>query len=161
MILEHVPGARMHQYHGHLSDLPEKYRHLPVIGFVRNPWDWYVSMYFDYRRKQQYVYQIISAGGNAGFEETVSRFLRLGDMSDQSVKLLQQLSRIAPRVISTQIPPRRRLPGLRSKLRVIPMTAFRRSRMGRSVSNRPTSVFTMKIYMDLTITHSVPGKPTM
>lgn len=48
LILEQVPGARMIQYHGHLRDLPAEYSHLPVIGFVRNPWDWYVSMYFDY-----------------------------------------------------------------------------------------------------------------
>ena len=32
LILEHVPGARMLQYHGHLKDLPEEFAHLPVIG---------------------------------------------------------------------------------------------------------------------------------
>ena len=58
LIIEHVPGAEMIQYHGHLCDLPERYSHLPVIGLVRNPWDWYVSMFFDYRRKQQYIYQV-------------------------------------------------------------------------------------------------------
>ena len=71
LILEHVPGAQLLQYHGHLGDLPGEFSHLPVIGFVRNPWDWYVSMFFDYRRKQQYVYQIISEGGVLGFEATV------------------------------------------------------------------------------------------
>jgi hypothetical protein len=60
LFLEHVPGAQMIQYHGHLRDLPPAFSHLPVIGFVRNPWDWYVSMFCDYRRKQQYVYQIVS-----------------------------------------------------------------------------------------------------
>ena len=55
LILDHVPGAQILQYHGHLGDLPEKYAHLPVIGLVRNPWDWYVSMFFDYRRKRQFV----------------------------------------------------------------------------------------------------------
>lgn len=115
LILELVPGARMLQYHGHLRDLPGRFSDLPVIGFVRNPWDWYVSMFFDYRRKQQYVFQIISEGGALDFEATVSRFLRLGDKSVQSRRLLEQLVHTAPTVIDAQAPPRRRMPGLRSK----------------------------------------------
>ncbi len=113
LILDEVPGARMLQYHGHLGDLPEEFAHLPVIGFVRNPWDWYVSMFCDYRRKQQYVFQIISERGSLGFKATISRFLRLGDNSAQSNRLLQQLSRIAPASIGPNIPPRLRNPGLR------------------------------------------------
>ena len=72
----------MYQYHGHLRDLPEEFSHLPVIGFVRNPWDWYVSMFFDYKRKKQYVFEIIAGRGALSFEEIVSRFLNLGDNSD-------------------------------------------------------------------------------
>ena len=115
LILEYVPGAHMIQYHGHLRDLPEEFSQLPVIGFVRNPWDWYVSMFCDYRRKQQYVYQIVSDRDTLGFEETISRFLNLGDNSDQSKRLLDQLSKFAPTVISAQTAPRRRQPGLRSE----------------------------------------------
>ena len=114
LILEHVPGAQMLQYHGHLRDLPETFSHLPVIGFVRNPWDWYVSMFFDYRRKQQYVFEIISDGGAVGFKETVSRFLRLGDNSVQSKRLLGKLVDAAPAVINSQTPRRLGNPGLRS-----------------------------------------------
>jgi len=115
LILEHVPGARMIQYHGHLRDLPAEFSHLPVIGFVRNPWDWYVSMYCDYRRKQQYVYQILSDRGALGFKKTISRFLNLGDNSDQSKKLLGQLIHAAPKFINAQTPPRIGNPGLRSE----------------------------------------------
>ena len=115
LIIEHVPGAHMIQYHGHLSELPEEFSHLPVIGFVRNPWDWYVSMFFDYRRKRQYVYQILSAGGALGFEATVSRFLKLGDRSEESNRLLDQLIEAAPTTISARNPARRHLPGLRSE----------------------------------------------
>jgi hypothetical protein len=114
LILEHVPGARMLQYHGQLLDLPGEYAHLPVIGFVRNPWDWYVSMYFDYKRKQQYIFQIISKGGDLGFEKTVARFLRLGDKSILSKKLLNQLVHAAPSVINAQTPRSLGNPGLRS-----------------------------------------------
>jgi hypothetical protein len=115
LILKHVPGAQMIQYHGHLGDLPAEFSHLPVIGFVRNPWDWYVSMYCDYRRKRQYVYQILSDRGALGFKQTVSRFLKLGDDSDQSKKLLGQLVKAAPTIINAQTPPRIGNPGLRSE----------------------------------------------
>ena len=115
LILEQVPGARMIQYHGHLRDLPGEFSGLPVIGFVRNPWDWYVSMYCDYKRKQQYVFQIISDRGVLGFQETVSRFLRLGDNSQRSKRLLDLLAKAAPIRINARAPARRHLPGLRSE----------------------------------------------
>jgi len=115
LILEHVPGAQMLKYHGHLGDLPEEFSHLPVIGFVRNPWDWYVSMFYDYRRKQQYVFKIIFDGGPRGFEAIISTFLRLGDNSDQSKSLLAQLVKAAPTVIDAEAPPRLHLPGLTSE----------------------------------------------
>ena len=31
--------------HPPASAIPSQFRHLPVLGFVRNPWDWYVSWY--------------------------------------------------------------------------------------------------------------------
>jgi len=115
LILSHVPDAQMLQYHGHLKDLPRAYSDLPVIGFVRNPWDWYVSMYFDYRRKRQYSYQVISEGGALDFEATVSRYLSLGDQSAQSNSLLEALVDIAPVEINAQTRPRLANPGLRSE----------------------------------------------
>ena len=114
LMFDYVPGARMIQYHGHLRDLPAEFSHLPVIGFVRNPWDWYVSMFFDYRRKQQYVYQVLSNRNSLGFQATVSRFLRLGDRSEESNHLLEVLARTAPRRIIRDRPPRNHLPGLRA-----------------------------------------------
>jgi len=112
LILENVPGARMLQYHGHLEDLPGRFSHLPVIGLVRNPWDWYVSMYFDYRRKQQYVYEIISEHDKLGFKETIARFLQLGDNSDLSKRLLNRVIQTAPKDIDSETPPRLGNPGL-------------------------------------------------
>ncbi len=105
----------MLQYHGHLRDLPGTFSHLPVIGFVRNPWDWYVSMFGDYRRKRQYIFEIISDGGTLSFEATVSRYLKLGDQGVQSKKLLDRIVHAAPRVMNARTPPRRRNPGLRSE----------------------------------------------
>jgi len=115
LILKNIPGARMLQYHGHLRDLPEQYTTLPVIGFVRNPWDWYVSMYFDYRRKTQFVYQILSDRNRLGFEATISRFLKLGDDSETSRSLLKALAQSAPHRIQKSQPPRHHLPGLKAE----------------------------------------------
>ena len=114
LIMNRVPGARMLQYHGHLRDLPPDHARLPVIGFVRNPWDWYVSMYSDYRRKGQFVFQILSDRGSLDFERTVTRFLNLGDGSATSRRLLKHLAAVAPRVIDANRPGRNQLPGLRS-----------------------------------------------
>jgi hypothetical protein len=114
LIHEQFPGARMIQYHGQLRDLPEQYADLPVIGFVRNPWDWYVSMFFDYQRKKQFVHQVLSERGTLRFQETVSRFLRLGDNSAQSKRLLDQLVSAAPAEINPRNPAPRQRPGLRS-----------------------------------------------
>ena len=115
LIRQHVPGARMLQYHGHLKDLPAEYSHLPVIGFVRNPWDWYVSMFSDYARKQQYVFQILSDRGALDFEATVTRFLTLGEDNAESRKSLRRLALAAPRVIDVKRPPPKHLPGLRTE----------------------------------------------
>lgn len=38
------PAARWEQHHA-LADIPDEMDRLPVFGFVRNPWDWYVSWY--------------------------------------------------------------------------------------------------------------------
>ena len=45
LLLEHV-GGKMLCYHGPSSIIPNEYKHLPIIGIVRNPWDWYVSVYY-------------------------------------------------------------------------------------------------------------------
>ncbi|MEW6981786.1 hypothetical protein AAD001_03950 [Colwelliaceae bacterium 6471] len=112
LILNHVSGAKGIQYHGHLSMLPDAYDSLPVLGLVRNPWDWYVSMYFNYRHKGQYIFRIISEDGKLNFEETVSRYLLLGDNSSTSNKLLAQLVLACPTEINAKTDPRVSRPAL-------------------------------------------------
>ena len=115
LILSQFPGARMLQYHGHLENLPPVYAHLPVIGFVRNPWDWYVSMFNDYQRKPQFVFQALSNNGRLDFQNTVTRFLNLGDKSPESQELLRQLIELAPETLDPQQPRGNTLPGLEEK----------------------------------------------
>ena len=44
-IRKFFPVAREIGYHYPISMLPTEYRHLPVLGTVRNPWEFYVSYY--------------------------------------------------------------------------------------------------------------------
>lgn len=44
-IKKFFPSAREVGYHYPISMLPAAYKHLPVLGTVRNPWDFYVSYY--------------------------------------------------------------------------------------------------------------------
>ena len=115
LLLEHVPDTKMLRYHGQLSDLPAQYSELPVLGFVRNPWDWYVSMYFNYKKKKQYVFEIVSEQGSLGFEATIERFANLGDGSSTSTALLTELQRVAPERMGPHVPPGLRNPGLRKE----------------------------------------------
>ena len=39
-------NGKMIGYHRPRSLIPDEYSHLPVIGNVRNPFDWYVSVYY-------------------------------------------------------------------------------------------------------------------
>jgi hypothetical protein len=112
LILEHIPGSSMLRYHGKLVDLPNDYKHLPVIGFIRNPWDWYTSMYFNYKSKQQYIYNVISESDSLGFSDTVERFANLGDKSPTSQSLLKILQQVAPDNLAQDLPLKLKRPGL-------------------------------------------------
>jgi len=45
VIVKLFPLAKQIGYHFPLEMLPSEYRHLPVLGVVRNPWEFYVSYY--------------------------------------------------------------------------------------------------------------------
>jgi hypothetical protein len=42
---ERYPGDPRRHLHDPYETLPPRYRDLPALVFVRNPWDWYVSMW--------------------------------------------------------------------------------------------------------------------
>ena len=79
-LVRFVPNARHVGYHLPRSMIPQEAVHLPVLGFVRNPWSYYVSWYAFQREqlKPNALYRILSDGGNLGFEDTIRNMLDLG-----------------------------------------------------------------------------------
>jgi hypothetical protein len=102
-MMDKLLGAQMVGYHYQLAKLPPQYRHLPVIGFVRNPWDWYVSVFHDYARKPQHVFDVLSQGKTLGFKDTVKNFLLLGSGSQRARDQLAQIAERSPRKIENPL----------------------------------------------------------
>ena len=80
VLLRHVPGARMLGYHLPRSHIPPQYRHLPLLGFVRNPWSYYVSWYHFQLSlpRQNHLFRCVSDDGRLGFGDTIRRLVTLG-----------------------------------------------------------------------------------
>ena len=38
-----IPNSQEIGYHYPHEMIPQEFAHLPVLGVIRNPWDWYVS----------------------------------------------------------------------------------------------------------------------
>lgn len=80
VLLRYLPDARAIGYHLPRSAAPPQLRGLPVIGFVRNPWDWYVSWYaFNLAQPQRNpIFRAVSANGQLDFKHTLVNMLHLG-----------------------------------------------------------------------------------
>jgi hypothetical protein len=79
-LLRFVPEARQIGYHLPRRLSPPTAAHLPALGFVRNPWSYYVSWYsFQSRRRApNALFRILSQNGKLDFEHTVANMLNLG-----------------------------------------------------------------------------------
>jgi hypothetical protein len=78
-LLRFVPAARRLGYHRPRSCVPREYAHLPVLGFVRNPWSYYVSWYsFQKSRPQQNaLFRVLSGDGRLDFDATIRNMVSL------------------------------------------------------------------------------------
>ena len=92
-LLRFVPGARSIGYHLPRLLTPAKAAHLPVLGFVRNPWSYYVSWYnFQSQRPApNAMFNILSDNGALGFDATVRNMLELGSGSPRLTALMTAL----------------------------------------------------------------------
>ncbi|MCP4697253.1 MAG: GNAT family N-acetyltransferase [Gammaproteobacteria bacterium] len=76
VLLKHAPHdwqvTNVTPDHPTIKDIPPEYKGLPVFGFVRNPWDWYVSWYeYLKRRGDNELFNQISGHGRNGFKQTL------------------------------------------------------------------------------------------
>ena len=85
-LLQCVRGANEIGYHLPLRLLPEEAKSLPVIGVIRNPWDWYVSWYAfnNLRGVKNPLFNIVSRGKQAGFSETIENLVRYPEVSSSN-----------------------------------------------------------------------------
>ena len=74
-----MPDMKHIGYHYPYHMLPEQYGGLPVVGMVRNPWDWYVSWYAFNTRPEvgNPLFFIISDGFQADFKRTITNLVNL------------------------------------------------------------------------------------
>lgn len=79
-LLRFMPTARSIGYHLPRLLIPAESVHLPVFGFVRNPWSYYVSWYtFQAQRpRPNALFRILSANGRLAFDATIRNMLGLG-----------------------------------------------------------------------------------
>lgn len=92
-LLRFLPDARQIGYHLPRPLVPREAADLPVLGFVRNPWSWYVSWYaFQSRRPHpNALFRIASADGSRGFAGTVRCLLDLGSGAPELDAIVAEL----------------------------------------------------------------------
>ena len=93
-----IADHRVVGYHYPIAECPDDARELPVVGIVRNPWDWYASWYAFNRRPgiRNQLFEIVSAGGTANFKTTVTNLVQLGADTPESAAHRAQLSQLLP-----------------------------------------------------------------
>jgi len=82
-LLHCIRDAREVGYHLPLRLIPEEAKSRPIIGVIRNPWDWYVSWYAfnNLRGVKNPLFSIVSRGKQAGFSETIENLARYPETS--------------------------------------------------------------------------------
>src|SRR5688572_16365068 len=92
-LLRFVPGARRIGYHLPRSLVPAELAKLPALGFVRNPWCYYVSWYaFQAARAEpNALFRVLSDEGRRDFKGTLRGLLDLGGNSGDLDRVLAML----------------------------------------------------------------------
>jgi hypothetical protein len=87
-IIKHLGGQEL-AYHAPYTEIPDKYRDIPVIGTVRNPWDWYISVYYHYLNfggtKSNTLVNLILGGNSYSLEESISRIIDTSWMTTKDI----------------------------------------------------------------------------
>jgi hypothetical protein len=93
MIMKFFPSAREIGYHLPISLLPKEYSHLPVLGAVRNPWDFYVSWYYHIwpRDIGKPLFSWLTDNCKEQFEGAIRNALNLGVDNNRLDSLIDKL----------------------------------------------------------------------
>ena len=85
-------------YHFPRTEIPQDSATLPIVGMVRNPWDWYVSWFAFNKRPniRNPLFEIVSDGGRANFKSTITNLIHLGSDHADSEHRRQALIQILP-----------------------------------------------------------------
>ncbi len=92
-LLKHFPGARQIGYHLPRRLIPQRYQKLPVLGFVRDPWSYYVSWFAfqSARQAPNALFEIASERGQLDFKGTITNLINLGSGSPKLDQILPLL----------------------------------------------------------------------
>lgn len=87
------PDARRLGYHLPARLIPEDLQSLPVLGFVRSPWSYYVSWYTFQAQmaRPNALFRCVSEDRRLDFSGTIRNLLDLGNDDDRLDALLAQL----------------------------------------------------------------------
>lgn len=93
VIKKFFPSAREIGYHFPRELLPQKYSHLPILGVVRNPWEFYVSWYEHVRPRNSssLLFSWLSDNGKLDFAGTTRNALNLGTDNKRLDVLIEML----------------------------------------------------------------------
>jgi len=92
-LMQFLPDAQQVGYHLPRRMAPPAAANLPTLGFVRNPWSYYVSWYSFQKRRQQPnpLFRILSEDGQLDFEHTLANMLDLGTRGAKLAAILAAL----------------------------------------------------------------------
>ncbi len=92
-IQQYFPTGKVIGYHLPARYIPETHRHLPIVGCVRNPWDFYISWYFfQYQKKQSNaLFMAVSEDKTLDFNRTMERLFSLTDNKPLLNQILEKL----------------------------------------------------------------------
>lgn len=93
-----IPHHQVIGYHYPRCEIPAEFAKLPVVGLVRNPWDWYVSWYAFNRmpKIRNQLFNVVSDSGQGNFKSTITNLINLGSDSSASELYRKDLIRMLP-----------------------------------------------------------------
>jgi mevalonate kinase len=97
VVKKFFPSAREIGYHFPRQLLPREYLHLPILGTVRNPWEFYASWYHHQNSNTRYsplknvLFACLSEDRQLDFVQTIRNALDLGVSHDRLDLLIQAL----------------------------------------------------------------------